>query len=142
MMALLSSTGVLCDTLLLIIAVSMTIMLECLAAFIIGFRKRQSFAVIACVDCITNPVAAAVFVLISHVDIHPFFLWLAAVSLEVIVVFAEKLLFAEYIEFCEEPRVFRKSEYNRKALLTSLVLNLVSAVLGSFLFSTIMSRIL
>ena len=141
MMALLSWTGVLCDTLLLIIAVSMTVMLECLAAFMIGFRKRQSFAVIACVDCITNPVASAVFVLISRMGIQSFFLWLAAVSLEVIVVFAEKQLFAEYIEFCEEPRVFRKSENNRKALLTSLVLNLVSAVPGSFLFRLIVDHI-
>ena len=142
MMALLNRAGAFYFAWLLMIAVTVTILLECLAAFFIGFRKTKSFAVISCVDCITNPVAAAVFMLISRMDIHPFFLWLAAVSLEGIVVFAEKQLFAEYIEFCEEARVFRKSESDRKALLTSLILNLVSAVPGSFLFSRIMSLIL
>ena len=140
-MMFLIRSGVLFHILRLILAVMLTIMLECLAAFFIGFRKKQSYAVITCVDCITNPIVNALFVVACMKIRRGNYIIFVAIALEVMVVFIEKQFFAKYIDYNMETRVFRGLEFNRKALLTSGVLNLVSVAPGSFLFRLIVDHI-
>ena len=126
--------GVFCYIIVLSLVLAFTIMIECLTAYLIGFRKKKNYTVIVCTDCITNPLVNIVFILFRLMLNNSGFFGFVFLSLEVIVVFAERYLFSQYMDFREETHVFGNFEFDQRALFTSIILNASSAALGHFLF--------
>lgn len=84
---------------LLVCAFVITIIIECLCAYILGFRSNRTFAVIAFTDCITNPLVNILFAgILRYLDSALSFL-LGVAGLEIAVILAEKVIFERWIDF-------------------------------------------
>ena len=118
---------------LLVCAFVITIIIECLCAYILRFRSNRTFAVIAFTDCITNPLVNILFAgILRYLDSALSFL-LGVAGLEIAVILAEKVIFERWIDFSSEEIALKKFSPKRKALLLSVIVNTVSCILGFFI---------
>ena len=115
---------------LIVCAFVITIIIECLCAYILGFRSNRTFAVIAFTDCITNPLVNILFAgILRSLDSALSFL-LGVGGLEIAVILAEKVIFDRWVDFSSEENALKKFSPKRKALLLSVIINTVSCILG------------
>lgn len=107
----------------------MTIIIECLVAWVVGLRGRRALLGVALVQVLTNPlVLSLVSLAISRFGIWEFdaSYWLLVITLEVLVVLCEAFLLSEVVPSCDWDAALI-----RNPLLLSVVLNLASYFLGN-----------
>ena len=94
-----------------------TVLLELFAGFFLGVREKRKLAIVALMNCATNPLVVFTLSLIPFLGIYAYSMVL--------------LLFLEFFAFCVEGVVYKHVGFE-KPFFTSLVLNAVS-FFGDFL---------
>ena len=98
-----------------------TIIIECIAAFIIGIRKKKDFINVVLVNCITNPIVVTVplYLNIKYGIIER---RLSLLILELLTVIVEGLIYKKVLKYT-----------GINPILISLILNLNSYFIGEII---------
>lgn len=103
----------------LIIALVFTIIIECIIAFLFGYKDKRSLTIILLINLLTNPVLNYFLLLLYKFKVGYYVVLEITIILEIIIIIIEwKLLFY----------VFEKDK--RRLLVLSIVMNFVSFLSG------------
>lgn len=105
-------------------ALFLAISVELLVLFILGFRKKKEYLILALINCITNPLIN-LLVLLNYYFLIFRDILLFILFLEIIVIFVEAKLLTESLG---------KLEKTLSYFSLSLIINFVSFIVGVLVF--------
>lgn len=101
-------------------ALLVTIIIECLCAWIIGIRDKHNQKIIICANLVTNPLVvslgAAIRYFVGNVLFYPL-----TIALEMVAVVVEAVVYKKY------------TTIKRNPYLVSILLNLASYIIGEII---------
>jgi hypothetical protein len=101
-----------------------TVCIETAVAASFGLR-RQALGAVVWVNFVTNPLLNLVWLALFLIGVNHTWMWLVLVALEVAVIFSEVVILRAVVE--------RQAASGRRLLTLCIVMNALSATLGTFL---------